>query len=575
MSIDTTKKVISIKVDGVSMPIDDGVSLAPTSVKFTGFLGDTLTLTELDTKNIEDMSQMFRRCSNLTSLNLSSFNTSKVTTTASMFQDCSSLTSLSLINFNTSNVTNMFAMFRGCSSLTALDLTSFDTFNVIDMGQMFQDCSSLNMLDLSSFDFSNVTISSNYRNMFYGVPNDCLIWVKNPTSKAWIEEKFPNLTNVQIKVLATYTNGNDILEFYSGDEISYNGTYGTRVQLNGNDYGLTISGVYYHTTVDNVNDTFNGLSVANGTITFITDYPIPDNPAYPNLTFPYTLPSTQYGQYIIEGFYYDQSYTTKYDSSTITLTESQPNVTFYVKWSETVALTCVINNTTETYYIPSGSPYTPPTPVISGYIFEGWFDDGTFTNEITMPITITTNATIYAKMTVNVLQNTYYGYNMYGNKQQIISGSASTCSIDANYFTYSKFSGQISNDTGYSFMVGTTPAVYDNNNGLTIIVIPYSARSYIGNDVYLMVNTSQAREQYQFYPISGGRLFYVTDDSGNQHLGFFNTNSFGDDWVYIDVTVTDTNSNPLSISDLQSMTSGDFESIIVYDKNNNQIYSGV
>ena len=109
------------------------------------------------------MSNMFERCSSLTSLDLGSFDTSSVTDMGCMFGGCQSLTSLDLGSFDTSSVTDMGSMFYECSSLTSLDLGSFDTSSVTDMGCMFGGCQSLTSLDLGSFDTSSVT---DMRSMF-------------------------------------------------------------------------------------------------------------------------------------------------------------------------------------------------------------------------------------------------------------------------------------------------------------------------------------------------------------------------------------------------------------------------
>ena len=80
-----------------------------------------------------------------------------------MFRGCSSLKSLDLSRFNTSNVVSMGGaidsyqidtrgMFSGCSSLTELDLGSFVTSNVEAMGGMFSGCNSLKDLNISSFE---------------------------------------------------------------------------------------------------------------------------------------------------------------------------------------------------------------------------------------------------------------------------------------------------------------------------------------------------------------------------------------------------------------------------------------
>ena len=43
-----------------------------------------------------------------------------------MFRGCPSLTNIDLSNFNTNNVTNMSDMIYGCSSLTNMNLSNFN-----------------------------------------------------------------------------------------------------------------------------------------------------------------------------------------------------------------------------------------------------------------------------------------------------------------------------------------------------------------------------------------------------------------------------------------------------------------
>ena len=120
-----------------------------TSIKFSS---------NFDTRQVTDMSFMFARCYDLASLDVSMFDTSKVTNMSDMFENCSSLTNLSFSNnFDTSQVTNMSYMFAYCSNLGDLNLINFDTANVKTMNSMFYGCHSLEKLDLSSFDTSQVT----------------------------------------------------------------------------------------------------------------------------------------------------------------------------------------------------------------------------------------------------------------------------------------------------------------------------------------------------------------------------------------------------------------------------------
>ena len=73
---------------------------------------------EFNTYNVISMTELFRNCNSLTSLNLSTFNTSNVTSMSGMFDECRALTSLDLSTFNTSNVTSMYGMFYGCGRLS-------------------------------------------------------------------------------------------------------------------------------------------------------------------------------------------------------------------------------------------------------------------------------------------------------------------------------------------------------------------------------------------------------------------------------------------------------------------------
>ena len=114
-------------------------------------------LENLNTSKVKDMSNLFKNCSALTSLDLSSFNTAEVTNMREMFKGCSALTLLDLSSFNTANVEDMYRMFQDCVALTSLDLSSFNTANVTDMGSMFDNCVALTSLDISSFETYNVT----------------------------------------------------------------------------------------------------------------------------------------------------------------------------------------------------------------------------------------------------------------------------------------------------------------------------------------------------------------------------------------------------------------------------------
>ncbi len=177
---------------------------------------------------IKDCTELFRDCQALTSVDLSDFDTSETTTMKSMFYACNSLQEINLNGINTSKVKNMKYMFGNCYAISQLNLSMLDTSQVTDMSNMFYEClgiekidmskcittnltntkmmfyifadeggfrGKINEIDISSMDFSKVT---QYDNMFGDIPSNCLIYVKDQTSKNFILNIRNDFTNIQI-----------------------------------------------------------------------------------------------------------------------------------------------------------------------------------------------------------------------------------------------------------------------------------------------------------------------------------------------------------------------------------------
>ena len=120
----------------------------------------TLDVSNWDVSNVVDMNNMFNWCTSLTSLDVSNWDVSKVTAMNNMFQNCSALTTLDLSKWDVSKVTNMGSMFSGCSNLTTLDVSNWNTSRVGNISWMFNGCSKLPSLDLSNWDVSKVASMS-------------------------------------------------------------------------------------------------------------------------------------------------------------------------------------------------------------------------------------------------------------------------------------------------------------------------------------------------------------------------------------------------------------------------------
>ena len=125
-------------------------------------------LSELNTENITDISDIFANTTIKILPNISKWNTSNIINMSGIFKGCKFLFSIPDISkWDTSKVTNFSSMFWGCSNLEELpDLSKWNTSKVKTMKEMFSGCSSLKKLpDISNWDTTQV---SNMKMMFYG-----------------------------------------------------------------------------------------------------------------------------------------------------------------------------------------------------------------------------------------------------------------------------------------------------------------------------------------------------------------------------------------------------------------------
>ena len=116
-----------------------------------------LDIDSFDTSSVLDMSKMFSGLINLSELNVSGFNTENVDSMQEMFSGCLSLRQLDLSNFNTNKVQVFSKMFKNCNNLRQVNIESFDFSNAINMGSMFEECNSLLSLSIGKNDTQNVT----------------------------------------------------------------------------------------------------------------------------------------------------------------------------------------------------------------------------------------------------------------------------------------------------------------------------------------------------------------------------------------------------------------------------------
>jgi surface protein len=162
-------------------------------------------LSMLDTENTTNMSDMFKDCTALETVDVSSFDTANVKDMSGMFQGCESLENVNVSNFETENVTTMKDMFSGCTEMQSVDVSNLNTENVTDMSGMFQGCESLKEVDVSNFETENVTTM---KDMFSGCTemqsvNVSNLNTENVTDMSGMFENCENLTTLNVSNFST------------------------------------------------------------------------------------------------------------------------------------------------------------------------------------------------------------------------------------------------------------------------------------------------------------------------------------------------------------------------------------
>ena len=127
------------------------------SFMFESFKAESIDLSNADTSNVTDMSDMFCECGNLSSVDVSSFDTSNVTNMHWMFGWCHKLTSIDVSSFDTSKVKDFRRMFTCCENLASIDVTGFDTSSAEKTFQMFYGCDKLEA-DIVHVDGTSLTL---------------------------------------------------------------------------------------------------------------------------------------------------------------------------------------------------------------------------------------------------------------------------------------------------------------------------------------------------------------------------------------------------------------------------------
>ena len=373
---------------------------------------EKVDISEFNTLNVTDMSEMFGGCVYLTNIELGNLDTRKVTDMSGMFRGCQSMTSVNISGFDTGNVTNMSNMFNGCRNLVNVDISGFDTTNVDDMSNMFNSCGSL------------ATIATP-KVMAKGTS------IKLPTAFKDSQEKIINeITSAHCKkILTRAKNEYDIVyALYGGvnnvnNPAVYNNSSETKLKKP-KKTGYTFAGwysdskftqkvisipkgsigtktLYAKWTANKYNITFKGNGSTSGSMKKVS------NCKYGNK---YTLKANTFKRtgYTFTGWNTkaDGSGTSYTDKASVEnlVTKNGSTVTLYAQWKvKKYDIDYKLNGGKNSSKNPKSytvktSTITLKKPTKKGYKFVGWYSDKKLTKKVTkIKKGSTGNKTLYAK----------------------------------------------------------------------------------------------------------------------------------------------------------------------------------
>lgn len=169
----------------------------------------------LNTSECTSMSNMFKSCILLDSIDVSYFNTLKVTNMSQMFAHCAKLKTIDLRSFGIDNVTNMDNMFLECDALTTIYCN--EAWTCSSSTNMFSNCIRLKGAVMYDANNSNVSYANPTTGYFTKKAYD--LWIAGEQV-----ETSTNLPNVSgtLSGIVRYTPSTKTLTLYNAN-ITYNG----------------------------------------------------------------------------------------------------------------------------------------------------------------------------------------------------------------------------------------------------------------------------------------------------------------------------------------------------------------
>lgn len=156
-------------------------------------------LRKWDVSQVRDMGYAFHGCDGITDFSfLNDWNASNVTDTAYLFARCDGITEIDL-NWTFNSTSLIEGMFYSCKNLKKVRLRNATFASARYASALFRESDKLEEIDIRSAVFSTRSSISCDR-MFFYIPANCLIIVKDDAEKNWVLTQRSDLTNVKTVV---------------------------------------------------------------------------------------------------------------------------------------------------------------------------------------------------------------------------------------------------------------------------------------------------------------------------------------------------------------------------------------
>ena len=162
--IETRESISTIKLENSEKTNEDLLEIKANTKVEIYFSSDVASIAHFFNANTDTNAQ------HLVSVDLSHFDATQLSQAQHFLSKCTSLKTFIKPKTTTNNLENMTNMFRGCSAIETIDLSNLQMEKADQISNMFYECKSLKSIDLSNLNFQSLDESTMDPNFLIDLP---------------------------------------------------------------------------------------------------------------------------------------------------------------------------------------------------------------------------------------------------------------------------------------------------------------------------------------------------------------------------------------------------------------------